>query len=150
MCICFGLILTLFWLFVMYVNEFETTENSIWTKDKIEPQHICYPLVPWLFFRSTSHMDILTVCYPQLWWIVCTCFLFFIIIFFSCLAQLKIEEITRMLRTGELGIPDNPDERYILQTVSYTSAMVLTRIIRWTSFFMWWSIVWFSWPQCLM
>ena len=66
----------------MYDNEFETTENSIWTKDKIEPQHICYPLVPWLFFRSTSHMDILTVCYPQLWWIVCPCFLFFIIIFF--------------------------------------------------------------------
>lgn len=27
------------------------------------------------------------------------------------IAQLKIEEITRMLRTGELGIPDNPDER---------------------------------------
>lgn len=27
------------------------------------------------------------------------------------IAQLKIEEISRMLRTGELGIPDNPDER---------------------------------------
>jgi len=27
------------------------------------------------------------------------------------IAQLKIEEITRMLRTGELGIPENPDER---------------------------------------
>ena len=66
----------------MYDNEFETTENSIWTKDKIEPQHICYPLVPWLFFRSTSRMDILTVCYPQPWWIVWPCFLFFIIIFF--------------------------------------------------------------------
>ena len=25
---------------VMYVNEFETKENKIWTKDKIEPQHI--------------------------------------------------------------------------------------------------------------
>ena len=26
---------------VMYDNEFETKENKIWTKDKIEPQHIC-------------------------------------------------------------------------------------------------------------
>ena len=25
---------------VMYVNEFETKENKIWTKDKIEPKHI--------------------------------------------------------------------------------------------------------------
>ena len=25
---------------VMCVNEFETKENKIWTKDKIEPQHI--------------------------------------------------------------------------------------------------------------
>ena len=25
---------------VIYDNEFETTENKIWTKDKIEPQHI--------------------------------------------------------------------------------------------------------------
>ena len=24
---------------VMYDNEFETKENKIWTKDKIEPQH---------------------------------------------------------------------------------------------------------------
>ena len=24
----------------MYDNEFETKENKIWTKDKIEPQHI--------------------------------------------------------------------------------------------------------------
>ncbi len=23
----------------MYDNEFKTTENNIWTKDKIEPQH---------------------------------------------------------------------------------------------------------------
>ena len=26
---------------VMYDNEFETKENKIWTKDKIEPEHIC-------------------------------------------------------------------------------------------------------------
>ena len=26
---------------VLYDNEFETKENKIWTKDKIEPQHIC-------------------------------------------------------------------------------------------------------------
>ena len=26
---------------VMYVNEFETKENKNWTKDKIEPQHVC-------------------------------------------------------------------------------------------------------------
>ena len=25
---------------VLYDNEFETKENKIWTKDKIEPQHI--------------------------------------------------------------------------------------------------------------
>ena len=25
---------------VMCVNEFETKENKIWTKDKIEPQHV--------------------------------------------------------------------------------------------------------------
>ena len=25
---------------VIYDNEFETKENRIWTKDKIEPQHI--------------------------------------------------------------------------------------------------------------
>ena len=25
---------------VMYDNEFETKENKIWTKDKIEPQHM--------------------------------------------------------------------------------------------------------------
>ena len=30
----------LFWGMVMYVNEFETKENKIWTKDKVEPQHI--------------------------------------------------------------------------------------------------------------
>ena len=24
---------------IMYDNEFETKENKIWTKDKIEPQH---------------------------------------------------------------------------------------------------------------
>ena len=24
----------------MYVNEFETKENKIWTKDNIEPQHV--------------------------------------------------------------------------------------------------------------
>ena len=27
---------------IMYDNEFETMENKIWTKDKIEPQHIQY------------------------------------------------------------------------------------------------------------
>ena len=27
---------------VMYDNEFETKENKIWTKDKIEPQHRHY------------------------------------------------------------------------------------------------------------
>jgi splicing factor 1 len=27
------------------------------------------------------------------------------------LTQLRIEQISRMLRTGELGIPSNPDER---------------------------------------
>ena len=27
---------------VMYNNEFKTKENKIWTKDKIEPQHIHY------------------------------------------------------------------------------------------------------------
>ena len=26
---------------VMYDNEFETKENKTWTKDKIEPQHMC-------------------------------------------------------------------------------------------------------------
>ena len=25
---------------VLYDNEFETKENKIWTKDKIEPQHL--------------------------------------------------------------------------------------------------------------
>ena len=34
--------------------------------------------------------------------------------FVSLPVQLKIEEISRMLRTGELGIPDNPDERYCI------------------------------------
>ena len=32
----------LFWGMVTYVKEFETKENKIWTKDKIEPPHI-YP-----------------------------------------------------------------------------------------------------------
>ena len=30
----------LFWGMVMYDNDFETMENKIYTKDKIEPQHI--------------------------------------------------------------------------------------------------------------
>ena len=45
--LCCGLILSLvqiyFLLFlgiVMYDNEFETKENKIWTKVKIEPQHM--------------------------------------------------------------------------------------------------------------
>ena len=37
---------------VMYDNEFETKENNIWTKDKIEPQHVHDSL----FFR---HQNIL-------------------------------------------------------------------------------------------
>ena len=28
----------------MYDNEFQTKENKIWTKDKIEPQHVKGPL----------------------------------------------------------------------------------------------------------
>ena len=42
---CCGSILSQFYFplflsIVMYDNEFETKENKIWTKDKIEPQHI--------------------------------------------------------------------------------------------------------------
>lgn len=33
---------------------------------------------------------------------------------FLCLSvHLKIEENSRMLRTGDLGIPDNPGDRYV-------------------------------------
>ena len=34
----------------MYDNEFETKENNIWTKDKIEPQHVHDSL----FFRHQN------------------------------------------------------------------------------------------------
>ena len=33
--------------------------------------------------------------------------------YFVCAVHLKIEEIGRMLRTGDLGIPTNPTERYM-------------------------------------
>ena len=33
-------------------------------------------------------------------------------VMFGCAVHLKIEEIGRMLRTGDLGIPTNPSERY--------------------------------------
>ena len=40
----------------MYDNEFETKENKIETKDKIEPQHIQYkPDFPSPQFFKTSH-----------------------------------------------------------------------------------------------
>ena len=45
--VCCGSILSLVQIFfsfflgiVMYDNEFETKEKKIWTKDKIEPQHL--------------------------------------------------------------------------------------------------------------
>ena len=36
----------LFWGIAMYDNEFETKENEIWTKDKIEPRHVHWFLCP--------------------------------------------------------------------------------------------------------
>ena len=41
----------------MYDNEFETEENKIWTKDKIEPQHI-----HWIINELLSNIH----CYWQL------------------------------------------------------------------------------------
>ena len=37
---CFDLHFPLFLGMIIYDNEFETKENKIWTRDKIEPQHI--------------------------------------------------------------------------------------------------------------
>ena len=34
--------------------------------------------------------------------------------FFCFPAHLRIEEISRRLRTGDLGIPDNPEDRYAI------------------------------------
>ena len=39
-CPWFKFYFLLFWGMVIYDNEFETKKNKIWTKDKIEPQHI--------------------------------------------------------------------------------------------------------------
>ena len=41
--------------------------------------------------------------------VLCTIITFIV---FGCAVHLKIEEIGRMLRTGDLGIPTNPTERY--------------------------------------
>ena len=42
-CPWFKFYFLLFWGMVIYDNEFETKKNKIWTKDKIEPQHIHNP-----------------------------------------------------------------------------------------------------------
>ena len=43
---------------VMYDNEFETKENKIWTKDKIELQHIMYiSFVHYLHTYSSINID---------------------------------------------------------------------------------------------
>ena len=44
----------------MYDNEFETKENKIWTKDKIEPQHMHdyeRVVIRSNFFRRGQYLD---------------------------------------------------------------------------------------------
>lgn len=45
------------------------------------------------------------------------CILYFMYHIFSALVQFKIEEITLKLRTGELGIPDDPADRFVTQHI---------------------------------
>ena len=57
----FELYFPLFWGTVMYDNEFETKENKIQTKDKIEPQHICNLLyIACILF---THICFMRICY---------------------------------------------------------------------------------------
>jgi len=61
-------------------------------------------------------------------WLFLSLFLIFCVLF-CCAVQLQIEEITRRLRSGELGIPSNPADRsapvpYYTITVITTSAII--------------------------
>ena len=50
----FKIYFPLFFGMVMYDNEFKTKENKIWTKDKIEPQHMPVHVTVIIFKRWSS------------------------------------------------------------------------------------------------